>query len=50
MKYVIAVGNAFDGIRLIGPFKDAQSANEYAEMFIHSDTWVVMRLDKPLNE
>lgn len=44
--FVVAVGNPFDGIELIGPFESADEANEYADQsFGGKDTWWVMKVE-----
>jgi hypothetical protein len=35
--HVVAVGNAFDGVTLYGPFHDANEAIEYAEKNVSSE-------------
>ncbi len=50
---VIAVGNAFDGLRLIGPFFGGEIAMEYASEAWHegnTEDWHIVRLDEPDEE
>lgn len=44
--YIVAVGNAFDGMRMVGPFDDMYSAQEYAEG-LNGEQWNIIPLDKP---
>ena len=44
--YVVATGNAFDGVTLTGPFDDNESAIEYAEFYTLTD-WHVVELESP---
>lgn len=44
--YVIAVGNPFDGLWLIGPFASGEEALEYAEDITHSE-WSLVALEQP---
>jgi hypothetical protein len=44
--YVVAIGNAFDGLVLYGPHKTAELANEWAERHARHDEWVVVELVK----
>jgi len=39
--FVLATGNAFDGIHLFGPFDSHEEAEEAAED-VHDDWWIVM--------
>lgn len=44
--YVVAFGNAFDGIQLHGPFDDTETATNYAE-HVHKktyDEWKIVKL------
>lgn len=45
-KCVIAYGNAFDGLDLIGPFESSEDANRYADLYIVVE-WVVVFLEEP---
>lgn len=44
---MLAVGNAFDGIRLIGPFEDSESAATYAEDHFESQDWCLVECEAP---
>lgn len=47
---VIAVGNPFDGLRLIGPFHGGAEASDYADQAWHegnSEPFHIVRLDEP---
>lgn len=41
-QFVVAVGSAFDGIKIFGPFDDPDEATKWAE-HIHDD-WHVIKL------
>lgn len=42
--YVVAFGNAFDGIVLIGPFNDHDTAVMYAENESSNEDWTIVKL------
>lgn len=44
MAYVIAVGNAFDGLVLHGPFESGNAANDYAGERYDDVEWSVVTL------
>lgn len=46
-KYVVAVGNAFDGLTLYGPFDTHGEAFQHGENNGESDTWLVVELESP---
>ena len=46
-KYAIAVGNAFDGISLIGPFDTFEDALSHAEELEGHPEYVVCEIEKP---
>lgn len=46
---VIVVGNAIDGLALIGPFDDGEAAHEHADEHYCSDDWIVAPLNTPCN-
>jgi hypothetical protein len=46
-KYALATGNPFDGLKLHGPFDDAETANEYAENHYHGEDWWAMIINPP---
>lgn len=46
-SHVVAVGDAFNGISLIGPFYDTEVANDYAENNHPGDDWHIVVLDPP---
>lgn len=48
-NYVVAFGNAFDGMELHGPFNDMETATEYAEnIHKHSyDEWNIISVKPP---
>jgi hypothetical protein len=43
---VLAVGNPFDGIRIIGPFANGEEAHEWADRNLSGEDWCVA-LDSP---
>ena len=45
---VLAVGNAFDGISLYGPFNNGEEASEYAERHAREDDWHVVPIIEPV--
>ena len=47
--YVIATGNAFDGLELTGPFYDHEAAVQFAEDGRNScDEWSVVKINELL--
>ena len=44
--YVVAFGNAFGGIELVGPFADSGDASLYAEGIVEQD-WHVIAITHP---
>ena len=49
-EFVIAVGNAFDGLQLVGPFSDPEEAGDYAQLFHRHDVWEIIQLCEPETE
>lgn len=43
--FVVAYGNPFDGISLVGPFDDAEVAAEYAVSYHGDGEWWVKELE-----
>lgn len=48
MSVMLAIGNAFDGIRLVGPFEDADEATAYAELRHDGAEWTLVPYDDPV--
>jgi hypothetical protein len=48
-KNVIVYGNVVDGIKLVGPFDDAEEACDYAEdcRTIRDAGWVIASIEEP---
>ena len=46
-KYVVAVGNAFEGVTLYGPFGAHSTAMKYAEHYVNHDAWHIIPITKP---
>ena len=46
-SFVVAIGNPFDGISLVGPFDDAEEANEWAENHARANDWWSMHVRDP---
>ncbi len=44
MKRIVVTGSPADGFTFIGPFDRVEDAIEWAEVFIHIDTWWVASL------
>jgi hypothetical protein len=45
--FVVATGNAFDGLTLLGPFDTKEEALEYAKANIHRDMeWRVVGIEQ----
>lgn len=44
-KYVIVIGNPFDGMTVVGPFDDPDTASAYGED--QEDDWWIVTLQKP---
>ena len=49
VKCAIAIGNPFDGLRLVGPFEDDIEAIRYADTE-ESRPWVVVEIEEPCEE
>jgi hypothetical protein len=45
-KYVVVVGNPFDGMAIHGPFDEIEDANQYGE-YTNEDYWWVLELVTP---
>lgn len=45
-KYVVAVGNAFDGVKLYGPFDNADEASNWADANVVEE-WNIVDLTDP---
>ena len=43
-QYVVAVGDAFDGMVLIGIFYDVEYAAEYAELHYQNEYWHIIEV------
>ena len=48
--YVLSIGNAFDGLRLVGPFEWSQEAQDWAEEHAKGEEWNVVHVEKPAEE
>lgn len=46
-QYVVAKGDPFDGVTLYGPFKDYDSALEWAECNDREGEWWVVGINNP---
>ena len=44
---VLAIGNAFDGLRLVGPFDGTEYAVAYAETYEKNETWEIVTVESP---
>ena len=44
---MLVVGNAFDGLEMIGPFADGEEAGDYADVHYKHDTWYTISPQKP---
>jgi hypothetical protein len=44
--YVVSIGNAFDGLHLVGPFDDNEEAQEYGDT-LRNVEWAVVELGCP---
>lgn len=44
---VVAVGHAFEGIKLYGPFKNAEEADEWAATEVTKDPWWIVPVEEP---
>ena len=45
MRYTIAIGNPFDGVKLWGTFASAEAANEWADGERWDDGWYVVPVE-----
>lgn len=45
MKACLLVGNPVDGLRVVGPFDDADSATAFAEDELGHEQWLVTSLE-----
>lgn len=43
--WVIAIGDAFRGIRLVGPFESCDAAQNHAAMEIYDVDWHIVKVD-----
>lgn len=44
--HVLAIGNPFDGMSVLGPFEDSEQASAYAEQY-RLDEWWTIEVDEP---
>lgn len=44
---VVAIGTAFDGIKLFGPFESAEDATDWASTEIKKEPWWVVPVEEP---
>lgn len=42
--YVVSIGNAYDGLQLVGPFETGEAASEYADSLSCCDEWHIVPL------
>lgn len=47
LPHVIATGNPFDGVKLIGPFNNYEAALTYADSNTFEWDWWVVHIEKP---
>lgn len=47
---VVAVGNAFDGLALWGPFEDKDAASEWADNECRHEEWVLAPVEAPVED
>lgn len=47
-KYVVSMGDPFNGLTLHGPFEDANTAGEWAGENYKNETWTVVQVREPL--
>lgn len=44
LGYVVAVGNAFDGMSLFGPFDSTDDASDWAGTNLRNEEWLVVSI------
>lgn len=44
-QFVVAVGNAFDGLTLYGPFNSEEAALNWADIGCRAEQWDIVRLN-----
>jgi hypothetical protein len=47
MKWIVAVGNAFEGITFQGPFDNADQALKYGKVVSGGGEWSIVPMDEP---
>lgn len=47
MKWIVAVGNAFEGITFQGPFDSADQALKYGKVVSGGGEWSIVPMDEP---
>ena len=43
--WVVSLGNAFDGLTLVGPFKTFDDAIQFVDML--NEPWNIIKVEKP---
>jgi len=43
-QFVVVAGNVVDGVRIFGPFDDANTAGDWASFNINDEDWVCTKL------
>lgn len=50
MYWTIAVGNVFDGIRLVGIFSQATKAVDFAQEHFNDEPWIVHGVERTTSD
>jgi hypothetical protein len=45
--FIVAVGNAFDGLTVYGPFDTSEDAQTFGQDCRRGEDWTIVELEKP---
>ena len=50
MNHIIAIGNPFDGLVLVGPFESGEAANDYGDDCCQKEEWHAVEVEQPYQQ
>lgn len=48
IEYAVAIGDAFQGYTMYGPFEDGNEATEWAAINDSGESWTIVELHEPI--